>query len=284
MAQGLDTSEQFLTAGVNLKFEHHAEAVNYRSEGMWYEVHTENYFVGGGLRKKYLREICDIAPVSFHGVGASLGSPGYPTASHLESVKRLVNEFNPIIVSEHSTWNSYNNQYFADLIPLPKTMQALKQLEDGVDAYQNAVGRKILIENPSNYCSFKSEMDEPEFLIEVANRTGCGLLLDVNNLFISKVNTGLDPLEYIKAIPPQLIGELHVAGFDPDPNFPENSLLIDSHGSEVSEPVWRLLETVLSHVVAPVILERDANIPNFEELIRERDIAHQVYVDSIQKT
>ncbi len=266
-----------MTAGVNLKPEHYQDAINFQTPGLWYEVHTENYFVDGGPRIQYLKAFSERVPISFHGVGASLGGLSLPDAEHLNRVSKLVKEFNPILVSEHATWSSYQGQYFADLLPLPKTRAALQSLIEGIDAYQNAIGRNILIENPTNYLDFISEMDEPDFLIEAANRTGAGILLDVNNLYLSNKNCGLDIEDYIHRLPSEKVGEIHIAGFSQDANFTEQGLLIDSHDSDVAEPVWQLLEKALTKFKnTPVLLERDGNIPSFGELISERNRAHDL--------
>jgi len=268
-----------LGAGLSLKPEHlddilslpvQAPSVNHN---LWFEVHTENYFVAGGPRLNYLRAVRENHNISFHGVGGSLGSDHKAMAAHTKQVKALINEFQPILVSEHAVWSKSDGKYFADLMPLPRTQDALQSLIDGVDCYQSGIGRSILIENPSNYLDFISDMDEPQFLVEAARRSGCGLLIDINNLYISSKNTGIDALNYLKQIPAELVGEIHIAGHDPDPTLGQ-SLLIDSHAAAVAPPVWKLLEQALGlfgHT--PVLVERDANIPSFTELMKERQIA-----------
>ena len=162
-------------AGVGLKQPWVETALAVSDPSLWFEVHTENYMVAGGPRLAQLRRIREAFPLSLHGVGASLGGPAPPDPCHLAGVKRLVDAFEPILVSEHAVWSSANGVWFADLLPLPRTDDALRQLVEGVDRYQEAIGRRILIENPTNYLPFTSEMDEPDFLNEVAVRTGCGL-------------------------------------------------------------------------------------------------------------
>ncbi len=240
---------------------------------MWFEVHTENYMVAGGPRLAQLRRVREAFPVSFHGVGASLGGPAPPDSRHLSAVRRLVEEFEPVLVSEHAVWSSANGVWFADLLPLPRTGDALRRLVEGVDRYQDAIGRFILIENPTNYLHFTSEMDEPDFLNEVAARTGCGLLLDVNNVYLSARNCGIDPERYIEALAADRIGEIHVAGHEADGNYGE-ALLIDTHAAPVSEAVWSLLDAALAHLgPRPVLLERDGKLPSFEALMEERQRA-----------
>ena len=260
-------------AGVGLKQPHVEPALAHREPLLWFEVHTENYMVAGGPRLAQLRQIREAFPVSFHGVGASLGGPAPPEPRHLAAVRRLVDEFDPVLVSEHAVWSSANGVWFADLMPLPRTGDALRRLVEGVDRYQEAIGRRILIENPTNYLSFVSEMDEPDFLNDVAVRTGCGLLLDVNNVYLSARNCGIDPERYIEALPAERIGELHIAGYEADENLGE-ALLIDTHAAPVSEAVWSLLDFALAHLgPRPVLLERDGNLPPFETLMEERRLA-----------
>lgn len=272
---------QILTAGVGLKAEHYQDVLamqndNTAPEGLWFEVHTENYFVDGGPRLEYLEAIRQHSPISFHGVGASLGGDTLPDKQHLKKVKALVERYQPTLVSEHAVWSTANGAYYADLMPLPRTERYLKQLINGVDSYQNGIGRRILIENPTNYLQFKSEMDEPEFLVEAATRAGCGILLDVNNLYLSSRNCGIDALDYIHRIPKNMIGEIHIAGFTVDPALGE-SLLIDSHDQAVDEEVWQLLNSALDRFGhTPVLLERDANIPPLKELLSEQQRAHQL--------
>ena len=260
-------------AGVGLKQPHVEQALASRDSTLWFEVHTENYMVAGGPRLAQLRKIREVFPVSLHGVGGSLGGPATPDPRHLSAVRRLVDEFEPVLVSEHAVWSSANGIWFADLLPLPRTADALRQLVEGVDRYQEAIGRHILIENPTNYLPFVSEMDEPAFLNEVALRTGCGLLLDVNNVYLSARNCGIDPERYVRSLPADRIEEIHIAGFEADENLGE-SLLIDTHAAPVSEAVWNLLDVALAHFgPRPVLLERDGKLPPFETLMEERRLA-----------
>ena len=269
-------------AGIGLKPEFYREALEFpldhSGQNMWYEVHPENYMVDGGPRLAWLEAIADKFPLSLHGVGASLGGLDPFDKTHLKSLRMLIEQFNPAQVSEHATWSSFDGTYFADLLPLPRTQAAQDHMVERIGEFQTAIGRRILIENPTNYMATNSdqshvEMDEPEFLVEIAKRAGCGLLLDVNNVYISSVNVGIDASAYIHALPPGLIGEIHIAGFDEDP-IHGKKLLIDAHSSPVSEPVWDLLDTALTHIgPVPVLLERDGNIPAFSELLQEHSRA-----------
>lgn len=260
----------WIGSGVGLKQSHVERALAHRDPSLWFEVHTENYMVAGGPRLAQLRQIREAFPVSLHGVGASLGGPAPPSPRHLSAVKRLVDEFEPVLVSEHAVWSSANGVWFADLLPLPRTGDALRQLVEGVDRYQEAIGRRILIENPTNYLPFTSEMDEPDFLNEVAARSGCGLLLDVSNVYLSARNCGIDPRRYIEVLSGERIEEIHIAGFEADQNLGA-ALLIDTHAAPVSEAVWDLLDVALAQLgPKPVLLERDGNLPPFQALMKER--------------
>ena len=257
-------------AGLGLKQPHVESALAQRGSPLWFEVHTENYMVAGGPRLARLRKIRESFPVSFHGVGASLGGPAPPEPGHLSAVKRLVEAFEPVLVSEHAAWSRADGVWFADLLPLPRTGDALRQLVEGVDRYQTAIGRRILLENPTNYLPFVSEMDEPDFLNEVAGRSGCGLLLDLNNVYLSARNCGIDPERYIETLAGDRVGEIHVAGFEADENLGD-ALLIDTHAAPVSEAVWDLLDFTLARLgPRPVLLERDGKLPSFAALMEER--------------
>jgi len=263
-------------AGIGLKPEHYRAVLDSAAEELWLEVHPENYMVAGGPRLAWLEAIRARHPVSFHGVGASLGGPDPFDADHLRALKELVARFEPAIVSEHVAWSAARGRYFADLFPLPRTDEALCWLANRIDAFQTALGRRILIENPSVYLPLKSEMDEPDFLVELCARTGCGLLLDVNNVYVSANNTGFDANAYIDAIPSHLIGEVHLAGHEADARKGE-ALLIDTHGAPVSPPVWALFRRLIERVGSrATLIERDANIPPIEELMAEREQANVV--------
>lgn len=269
-----------VAAGLSLKPQHFNEAVECAVDGIWFEVHPENYFMAGGPRLAGLQRVAERHPIALHGVGASLGS-GAPDAEHLGRLMALIKLINPVTVSEHAVWSSFNGIYFADLLPLPRTKVALLRLIEGVERFQDGIGRTILLENPSNYLPVKSEMDEPDFLMEVAQRTGCGLLLDVNNIYISARNTGIDAKKYIRALPPELIGEIHIAGHQNDIQYGDK-LLIDSHDREVAYPVWDLLDFALQHTgQVPILLERDAEIPKFSTLLDEMSRAKHAFASAV---
>ena len=266
-----------VAAGVGLKPEHFSAALATTCPDLWFEVHAENYMIGGGPRLDGLIAVREQFPVSLHGIGASIGGPLPPSRDHLRHLKQLVDLLEPAMISEHPVWSRDARQYYADLLPLPRTREAMQRLCDGIDKMQTALGRKILIENPANYVALVSEMDEPDFLLEVARTTGAGLLVDVNNIYVSAHNCGIDAKGYIDAIPPELVGEIHIAGHHVDENYPDQ-LLIDSHAAPVVAPVWDLLDhAIKTYGPKPILLERDANIPPFVELLNERDQAQKVY-------
>ena len=262
------------TVGLGLKARHYDEALASAAAGLWFEVHPENYMVDGGPRLKWLEAIRREKPLSLHGVGLSLAGDEAPDPEHLARLKTLADRFEPFLMSEHLAWSRGGGVYHPDLLPFPRTRQMLKRVSDNVGRAQDALGRRLLIENPSLYLDLKGhEMGEVDFLVELAAATGCGLLLDLNNVHISANNLGADPRDYLAAVPADLIGEIHLAGFAPDPVHAE-ALLIDTHDAPVSDAVWSLYaETLMRIGPRPTLIERDDNIPDFAELIAERDQA-----------
>lgn len=262
-------------AGVSLKPEHFRPALEARTDGLWFEVHPENYMGDGGPRLAWLTAIREHHPLSLHGVGLSLGGPGPLDRDHLARWKRLVDRFDPVRVSEHLAWSSLNGQYFNDLLPTPMTQTALDRFCDHVDEMQTVLQRRVLVENPSRYLPMDEDIPEPEFLAETVKRTGCGLLLDVNNIHVSANNLGFDPGAYLDAIPADAVGEIHLAGHDADPELGE-ALLIDTHGQPVPDNVWSLFDAAIERVGAtPTLIERDTDIPDFETLMSERERAER---------
>jgi hypothetical protein len=262
-------------AGVGLKAAHARSILETQVDGLWLEIHPENYMVAGGPQHAWLSALAERHALSFHGVGASLGGPDPIDQDHMSNLKALIQRYEPAQVSEHATWSAANTRYHPDLFALPRTREALSHLCTQVDAFQTAIRRTILLENPSSYLPLKAEMDEPDFLAEVCRRTGCGLLVDVNNIFISANNVGGDAGAMIDAIDGQLVGEVHLAGHARDDQIPE--LLIDSHGAPIAAEVWALFERLITRIgPRPTIIERDANIPAWDELLDERDLADGV--------
>jgi uncharacterized protein (UPF0276 family) len=236
----------------------------------WVEVHSENYLAGGGLRIATLERIRRDLPLSCHGVGLSLGSAEGLDAPHLAALKRLFDRVEPGLVSEHVSWSVTGGVYYNDLLPLPLTEEALAIFVRNVDSAQHAFGRRILVENPSTYLDFAaSRIPEPEFIAEIVRRTGCGLLLDVNNIQVSAHNRGFDAANYLAALPADAVGEIHVAGHARR-EIGGESVLIDDHGSRVIPPVWRLLEAALARTgPVPVLVEWDTDIPELSVLLAE---------------
>ncbi|GHA87309.1 UPF0276 protein [Algimonas arctica] len=267
------------SAGLGLKPDYYRDALETDVDDIWFEVHPENYMVAGGPRLAWLDAIRDNHALSFHGVGASLGGLGPFDAPHLKALKSLIERFEPDQVSEHATFSSHQGQYHADLLPLPRTEESIAHLSSRVSAFQDAIDRRILLENPTNYLNFACECDEPEFLTQVAKRSGCGLLIDLNNIWVSANNIAIDPYDYIRRIAPNFVGEIHIAGYSSDPILGD-SFLIDSHDAPIKSTVFNLLEYALKlWGPKPVLIERDGNIPEFDILLDERQKA-QALIDA----
>jgi len=269
-----------LAAGVGFKAEHFEEALAAPAAGLWFEVHAENYMVDGGPRLAMLETVRSERPLSLHGVGMSLAGAVPPDADHLARLKLLVDRFEPEVVSEHLAWSRLDGRCFPDLLPVPRTNEALARLADNIGRVQDVLGRSILIENPSHYLALRDhQWSETSFLAELARRTGCGLLIDVNNVAVGAHNLGYDPAAWLEAIPAKLVGEIHLAGHSLDG---EGTLLIDSHDAAVSDDVWRLYESFIDRIGAkPTLIERDGNLPPFAELLAERQRAQHVLEGSL---
>jgi uncharacterized protein (UPF0276 family) len=264
-----------MTAGLGFKTEHLEEALTTRARGLWFEVHAENYMVDGGPRLAALTALAERFSVSLHGVGLSLASVEPPSDAHLMQLRRLADRIQPAAVSDHLAWSKWRGAHHADFLPFPRTHEALAITASNVARVQDALGRAIMVENPSLYLDLRGhQMDEAEFLSELAHRTGCGLLVDVNNIVVSAANLGFSAEARIDAIPAGLIGEIHLAGHSADAD-PSSPLLIDSHDTAVAEAVWRLFERLIRRVgPRPTLIERDGNVPPFHELMKERARAH----------
>ncbi len=264
----------FPTAGIGFKPQHFEEAIASPAAGLWFEVHAENYMVAGGPRLAMLEALRAERPLSLHGVGLSLAGAEELDVEHLARLKRLVDRVQPFLVSEHLAWSRAEGFCLPDLLPIPRTREALECATRNIDRAQTALGRETLIENPSHYIPLPGhEWDEPDFLTEIVQRTGCSLLIDVNNVWVSANNLGYCPYAYLDALPVWAIREIHIAGHRPDPNHGA-ALLIDSHDAPVGPPVWSLLDHLIARRgVVPVLLERDGNVPPLAELMDERDRA-----------
>lgn len=260
-------------AGIGLRAPHYRELLERRPDIGWVEVHSENYFGQGGQPHWFLERVRRDYPLSLHGVGLSLGSAGPLDREHLTRLKALVERFEPGLVSEHLSWSSVVGRHFNDLLPLPYTEEALEVFCSHVVETQDFLRRRILIENPSSYVEFRcSTIPEWEFLRAVAERTGCGILLDVNNVYVSAVNHGFDPLHYLAAIPSRAVGEIHLAGFDQGEHC-----LIDTHGKPVADAVWRLYERTVQRLGRmPTLIEWDTDIPALDVLLAEARTADAI--------
>jgi uncharacterized protein (UPF0276 family) len=253
-------------AGIGLRAPHVGQVLAEHPPIAWFEVHSENYFADGGSALAALERIRAEYPLSLHGVGLSIGSTDPLDVAHLVKLKRLVDRIEPCCVSEHLCWSSVNGRHFNDLLPMPYTNEALDHVCARVTAVQDFLGREILVENVSSYFAFpESTLAEAVFVASVAARTGCKLLVDVNNIHVNAQNHGLDADEYLAAIPPAMVAEIHLAGFDT-----QGPYLIDTHGAPVAPEVWALYERALQRFgCVPTLIEWDTDIPEFAVLERE---------------
>ena len=263
-----------LSAGLGLKPQHYDAALACPADGLWFEVHPENYMVAGGPRLAWLEAIRARHPVSLHGVGLSLAADAEPDTSHLVRLRELARRIEPALISEHLAWSTWRGAYYPDLLPFPRTDAALVRIADNVSRTQDFLQRRIAIENPSHYLQMENHArDEIDFLAELARRTDCGLLLDVNNVYVSARNLGYSAEAYVDAFPGDAIMEIHLAGHTPDPTLGEK-LLVDTHDAPVAPAVWALYARLIARVGArPTLIERDANLPDFATLYSEREHA-----------
>ena len=256
--------------GVGFKPQHFA-AIRADAAGIgFFEVHAENYMGAGGLPHAQLASLRADHPLSIHGVGLSIGGARGLDPDHLARVRRLCDRYQPESFSEHLAWSSHGAEYLNDLLPLPYTDETLELVCDHVDQVQEALGRRMLLENPATYLCFEqSTIPETAFLAAVARRTGCGLLLDVNNVFVSCTNHGTDPRAWLAAFPLDLVGEIHLGGHDAE-ELPSGPLLIDSHGAPVADPVWTLFAEVIAKAgPLPTLVEWDNDLPEWPVLAAE---------------
>ncbi|MCA8884463.1 MAG: DUF692 domain-containing protein [Rhodobacteraceae bacterium] len=258
-------------AGVGFKPAHFAAIDADPGAVTWLEIHAENYMGAGGRPLAQLRALAERFPISVHGVGLSIGGEGPLDRDHLDRLARLTGWLGPASFSEHLAWSSHDTGYLNDLLPLPYTTATLNRVCDHIDQVQDRLGRQMLLENPSTYLAFaESDMDEVSFLQQIARRTGCGLLLDVNNVFVSATNQATDPVAYIDAFPLHLVGEIHLGGHDADMDDGGAPLLIDSHGQPVADPVWALYaHTLRRGGPRPTLIEWDNDVPDWPELASE---------------
>lgn len=263
-----------LRAGIGLKARHYADVLAAAERGAapaWAEVHPQNYFGAGGPPHRWLTAIADLIPISFHSVGLSLGSVAGVDCDELDALVRLCDRYQPAMVSDHLSWSSTPHDKFPDLLPIPYTDAALDHFAAEVGRVQDRLRRPILIENPSRYLAYARDgWDEASFLRELCRRSGCGLLLDINNIEVSAFNLGLDPAPWLDAIDPALVGEIHIAGHAVKDDGEGGRIAIDDHGSPVREHCWTLLARFLRRAgPRPVLVEWDSDVPDFAVLMAE---------------
>jgi uncharacterized protein (UPF0276 family) len=264
-------------AGLGLKNEHFIEVLETSPDIGFFEVHAENYMVAGGPFHHYLGLIREQYPLSLHGVGLSIGGEGPLNREHLARLAKLIERYQPHSFSEHLAWSSHGPVFLNDLLPLAYDTATLNRVCEHVDQVQSVLKRTLLLENPSTYVQFqRSTLDETDFITEIIRRTGCGLLLDVNNVYVSCINHQRDPLAYINELPLHAVGEIHLAGFAEDTDSLGDRLLIDDHGAPIDNAVWQLYEQVLTRT-GPVatLIERDNQVPAFGVLLAEAQHAER---------
>ena len=265
-------------AGTSFKHEHLPAILAEDKRSGFFEVHAENYMGAGGPPHRALETVRRDYPLSLHGVCMSIGGPQPLDKAHLSRFRGLVERYEPALVSEHLAWSTHETAYLNDLLPLPYTEATLATVCDHIDEVQSAIRRPILLENPSTYLAFReSTMSETDFIRRVAQRTGCGLLLDVNNVFVSAVNHGYSPLQYLSEFPLSVVGEIHLAGHTEQTDDEGDLLLIDSHDKPVANDVWELYERVIRRRgPVPTLIEWDSKIPDWTLLKAEAAVARTI--------
>lgn len=268
-----DTSTSGLPAraGVGYKPQHFAAIMADPGAVGWLEVHAENYMGDGGRPLAQLRHLAERFPISVHGVGLSIGGEDALDRQHLDRLKHLCDWLRPVSFSEHLAWSTHEGAYFNDLLPLPYNAATVDRIVRHIDLVQEVLGRRMLLENPSSYLAFAgSDMSETDFLTEVTRRSGCGLLLDVNNVHVSAINLGFAAQDYIADFPMEQVGEIHLGGHDEDKDEVGAVLLIDSHARPVADPVWDIYAAVLARGGArPTLIEWDNDVPDWPTLQAE---------------
>lgn len=272
-------------AGLGLKPEHLDEILTTEPDIGFFEVHAENYMGDGGAPHRALAEIVARYPLSLHGVGLSIGAERPLDKAHLARLKALVERYRPQSLSEHLAWSTHESGFLNDLLPLPYTKQTLERVSAHVDEVQQTVGRRMLLENPSTYILFEdSTIDEIDFLDTIAERTGCGLLLDVNNVMVSVVNHQLDAFAYVDRFPVERVGEIHLAGYDETVDGAGDRLLIDAHNSTVADDVFSLYRHTIGRTgPVPTLIEWDNDVPAFAVLLAEATRAEAVLDEAAQR-
>lgn len=273
-------------AGLCLKPQHYDAILKELPDVGWFEIHAENYLGAGGAPLHYLEKIRQHYPLSIHGVGLSIGSEAGLDKNHLDRVASLVDRFQPESFSEHLAWSSHENQFLSDLLPLPYNQKTEDMVCSHIDQVQTRLGQQMLLENPSNYLRLSDSVhSESDFIANVIKRTGCGLLLDVNNVYVSAHNCGYSAAQYIEKLPLPAIGEIHLAGHSVDTTVAAEPLLIDAHDREVCDAVWELYAHTVSLIGAvPSLIEWDADVPEWQVFVAEVNRAEALLQESTTLT
>jgi len=275
------TTASITGAGIGLRSVHYQEILDTQPAIPWFEVLSENYFGAGGLPIYHLERVREHYPVTLHGVGMSLGSADPLNVDYLSRLKKLAERIEPVYISDHLAWISIDGRHVHDLLPLPYTEEALTLFSARVGEAQDILGRRLLIENPSSYMSYKNpDLTESEFLQELVKRADCDLLFDVNNVYVSSQNHGFDPIEYLHALPVDRVKEIHLAGYEEQDNY-----LFDTHGHRVHPPVWELYKEAIK-VLGPVptLIEWDTDIPELSVLVDEANTAQKILTERANTT
>jgi uncharacterized protein (UPF0276 family) len=273
------------SVGVGLKPEHAGEIFQRPHRVRFFEIHAENYMGDGGAPHRLLHDVRARFPLSLHGVGLSIGAQQPLDLDHLFRLKMLIRRYQPSFFSEHLAWSSHRGSFLNDLLPLPYNRESLATVCDHIDQIQDTLGMRMLLENPSTYVAFQaSTMGETDFLRQIVAQTGCGLLLDVNNVYVSAVNHGFEPMAYIDAFPLQHVGEIHLAGFAEDRDDEGARLLIDAHGTPVADVVWTMFRRVIARTgPLPTLIEWDNDVPAFSTLAAEAEQAEAIIIAEQQR-
>lgn len=255
--------------GMGLRYPHHQQVLSEQPAVDWLEIHSENFFTPNTQNRQVLDELSEIYPLSMHGIGLSLGSADPVNKQHLQQMKSLIDCYQPALISEHLSWSSIDGRYFNDLLPVPYTQESLNTFCDKLNQVQDYLGRALHIENPTTYLAFKdSNIHEWDFLNAIEQKCQCGLLLDLNNIYVNSANLGLDAQRYLQEIDVSAVKEIHLAGFT-QKQLENGQILIDTHGSPVSEPVWQLFTQLREFCAAPALIEWDTDVPALDILLAQ---------------
>lgn len=271
--------------GIGLRTAHYAELLEKKPKVAWLEVHSENYFAEGGKALSVLEKVRQDYPVSLHGVGMSIGSTDELNWQHLKKLRDLINYIRPCLVSDHLAWSSLHGQYFHDLLPLPYTEESLSHIITRIQQIQDYLNQQLLLENISSYIEYThSTLSESDFLCEVASKSGCGILLDINNVYVNATNFGRNPMTYLTALPGHLVQEIHLAGFTTS-RIEEKEILIDTHNRPIVPAVWDLYRTAIQQFGRkPTIIEWDSDLPSLDTLCLEAYRAEKIMRETYEFT